>query len=1212
MKLFLSTFLVCLAVLVSNAQTPISTPSQCSNVSISNVTTTSIKVSWTKPTCTGVIVVVKPSGNTRSAPSNANAGSYSGNTTYGSGTNLGNSNYIVYYGTTTAGNITVNGLSPNTNYEAIVYSYNYGCTQYLLSSCIQFGYLINTSYGSGNSEVKYTLATEPTNSPSISLIGTPGATNASLAIGGSGYSWNIMSVRNQSLTGYNPVDGIYYHSSPTFGSGDQIGGSGTQNFATYFSSPTATVNLTNLQPATLYFARVYAANGVGGYSNNSYNYSASYNVVSFSTYNTPPTLNALSNYTICEGATNTTVTLSGVGDGSTSETQTVSISATSDNTTLIPNPTISFTHPNTSGSLVFKPNANQSGTAIITVTANDGGPNNFTTIRTFTVVVKGKPASAGAISTATTTLCRVKNGVVFSIPTIANATNYNWSLPSGATIVSGANSRSITVNFNTTVNSHSVTVFGSNSNGCGNGAASGLLINFDAVPTTANAGPNQQICNNLTGLAANTPSIGTGAWTFCSTGLGSISSTSTPNANLQVVNNSTVTSVWSISNGVCPVSSSTVVVTNIFGSPSCNPDADFLASNLTPCVNTPVIYYNTSIGATSSTWNFGPTATPSVSSASNSVSVIYSTTGPKTVTLTIGSVNGPDTEIKTSYVDVISVPSAPTAITGNTTVCQNSLAQPYFINSVVNATDYFWSFASGVSQNTGGNTNAITANFSDVAQSGNIGVYASNACGNSSVTNLSVTVNPLPSIASSITGSNTVCQGVNSVVYTAENLNNAISYTWDLPDGASITNGTNTKTITVNYSNIASSGTVSVYGTNACGDGEIAIQSVTVNPLPGAAGLISGSNAINTCPLSTSINYSIDPVSEATTYHWSIPNGYSIVSGLNSNSINIDASLNSESGNIKVVGKNACGAGDTSSILFVNVSGLPTQDLCVVTVDSSSTRNEIFWQKNGVSIIDSFKVYRVKTLSIDTLIGTVAYSDLGRFIDTTANPNVTSYTYKISAIDLCGNESVKSSAHQTIHLQSIYSTTPKKTDLSWNLYVGASVDNYRVLRDTNNSGNWQVLANTLAPNVTSYTDLSIPPTALSLQYRVDVIWTNSCDANAKVAQSIVNTTKSNTKDFVLPTTPTPTVDVGINNQDALNNSISVYPNPTKDEFQIDIDSDIHEFEFEIYNQLGSRIYSEKVFNSNQSKVNMNSFGSGVYSIVVKTKNGIATKRIFKL
>lgn len=1212
MKQLLSTFLIALAVNLFG-QTAIITPgTQCSNVTISNITTTSFRVNWTAGSGSRSVVVVKIVGNTNVTPSNANMGSYPTGGAYGqSSGNLGSTNYVVdkvIGGTST----TVTGLTPGVNYEAVVYSYNFGCGAYFLGTCTQpNAYLVRTSYSSGNRAQRYTLASEPTSAPSISLVGSPGSTNASISIGGTGYSWNLLSVRNQTVAGQNPVDGTYYLPSTTFGNGAQIGGSNTLNYSSYFSSPTATVNLTNLQPATNYWARVYAANGTGSSTNNSYNYYNSYNVISFSTFNTAPTLNAISNYTVCQDANTTNVSLSGIGKGNSAENQTVTITATSNNTTLMPNPTITYSNPNTTGTLSFKPNLGQSGTAVITVTANDGWNTNNTVVRTFTVTVRAKPAAAGSISTANTTICQQSNNVVFTVPTIANATNYIWSLPSGASIVNGANTRSITVNFNTTAASYNISVYGTNTNGCGNGSASFLLINFDKSPTVANAGPNQQICNNLTGLTANSPSIGTGAWTFCSAGLGSISSTNTPNANLQVVNNATVTSVWSISNGVCPVSSSTVVVTNIFGSPSCNPNADFLASNTNPCVNTPVIFYNTSVGATSSSWNFGPTATPSVSSASNSVSVVYSTTGLKTVTLTIGSVNGPDTEIKTGYLNVISSPSAPSAISGNTAVCQSTSAQAYFVNTVTDATNYFWSFPSNVTQNTGGNTNAITVNFSSNAQSGNIGVYASNACGNSSITNLSVTANPLPSLASSIIGSSVVCQGQESVVYTAQNLNNAISYTWDLPNGATITNGANTNSITVSYNHSASNGTLSVYGTNGCGDGLTQSQLITVNPLPEAAGSITGELNNTTCPLSTNINYSISPVANATTYEWTIPNGYSTVGGANTNSITVDASLLAQDGNFKVVAKNACGAGDTSNVLFVSVSGLPTQQLCVVTVDSTSQYNEIIWQKNGVSNIDSFKIYRVKTLSLDTLIGTVAYSDLSRLVDSTANPNVTSYTYKIAALDECGNEGVKSSSHQTIHLQSIYSATPKKTDLSWNLYVGATVDNYRVLRDTNNSGNWQVLANTLAPNVTSFTDLSIPNDAISLQYRVDVIWTNTCDATLKMAQSIVNTTKSNTKDFVLPVTPTPTVDVGINNQEILNNSVVVFPNPTQESFQINIEKQASDFDIELYNQIGSLVYTETVKNSNQAFVNVKNLSSGMYILVIKTKYGTVNKRISK-
>jgi hypothetical protein len=1044
MKQLLSIIFIALAVNLFG-QAIVTPATQASNVTMTNITTTSIKIDWTAGSGIYEIVVMRPATATRVAPTNANMPGYSASSVYASGSNLGSTNYVVYKGSGTS--VTVTGLTAGINYEAVVYSYNYGCTLWdnFLNVCLGGnGYLVKTTYSTSNSEQHYTLATQPTVVPTLSVVST-GTTTASLACSGTS-QWNLMYLYNPATSSWSqPVDGNYYSPSTSFGSGSQIGGTGSGNYAVYNGAPTATVNITNLAPATSYYGLVYAHNGSYGTSTNtSYNYFSSYAYVYFSTYNTPPTLNTISNYTICQDAATTNLSLSGIGDGSSAETQTVSISATSSNTSLIPNPTISYTHPNSTGTLSFKPNAGQSGTAVITVTAYDGGPNNATTIKTFTVTVKGIPTAAGSISTATTTICQVKNGVVFTVPTITNATSYNWSLPPNATVTAGANTRSITVNFSITALSYNVSVYGSNTNGCGNGTSSSLLVNFDKVPTVSNAGANQQICNNLTALTANAPSIGTGAWTYCSTGLGNLSSTTTPNTNLSVVNNQTVTAAWTISNGVCPASTSSVTVANINGSPSCTPYADFVANSTEICVNSVVTYSNTSVaavGVNTYTWNFGAGATPATStSTAAAITVTYSSVGTKTVTLAMNSGAGALTMTKNAYINVITVPTAPTVIFGNSPICQGQTAEAYFINTVANATGYNWTFPSGVSLNTGINTNAITANFSTTAVSGNIGVAATNACGSSSVTVKSITVSPLPSQATAITGSNTVCQGVNGITYIANNLNNGLSYTWSTPNGCNIISGLNTRTITVNYDNSATSGVMSVYGTNGCGDGQIRNKSITVNPLPDAAGNITGSTSNQVCPLSTNINYSISPVSNATSYAWVYPTGYTVASGGASNSIFLDATLGASNGVVKVVGKNACGNGDTSSVLAVNISGLPTQQICVVTVDSSSTYNEIFWQKNGVSNVDSFRVYRMQSLSVDTLIGTVGYADLSRLVDSTANPNVTSYTYKIAAVDLCGNEGPKSLEHQTIHLQNIYTAPPtQKMDLIWNPYDGAIV-----------------------------------------------------------------------------------------------------------------------------------------------------------------------------
>ncbi len=71
------------------------------------------------------------------------------------------------------------------------------------------------------------------------------------------------------------------------------------------------------------------------------------------------------------------------------------MTATSNNLALIPNPTVTYTSPNATGSLTFTPVAGQSGSATVTVTVQDnggtanGGVNTVT--RTFTVTVTALP-----------------------------------------------------------------------------------------------------------------------------------------------------------------------------------------------------------------------------------------------------------------------------------------------------------------------------------------------------------------------------------------------------------------------------------------------------------------------------------------------------------------------------------------------------------------------------------------------------------------------------------------------------------------------------------------------------------------------------------------------------------------------------------------------------------------------------------------------------
>jgi len=64
----------------------------------------------------------------------------------------------------------------------------------------------------------------------------------------------------------------------------------------------------------------------------------------------------------------TTTGLAGRG-----ESQALQVTATSNNTGLIPTPTVSYTSPNATGSLAYTPVANAFGSAVITVTVRDAG-----------------------------------------------------------------------------------------------------------------------------------------------------------------------------------------------------------------------------------------------------------------------------------------------------------------------------------------------------------------------------------------------------------------------------------------------------------------------------------------------------------------------------------------------------------------------------------------------------------------------------------------------------------------------------------------------------------------------------------------------------------------------------------------------------------------------------------------------------------------------
>ncbi|MGA7499177.1 MAG: Ig-like domain-containing protein [Isosphaeraceae bacterium] len=116
--------------------------------------------------------------------------------------------------------------------------------------------------------------------------------------------------------------------------------------------------------------------------------------------NDAPTINTPSNVTINENAGQQTVNLTGITTGG-GETQTLMVTASSNNTALI-DPTVTYTSPNSTGTLTFTPAANSFGTATITVTVMDNGGTKNGGVDTmsvqFTVTVNQVSATVSAVT----------------------------------------------------------------------------------------------------------------------------------------------------------------------------------------------------------------------------------------------------------------------------------------------------------------------------------------------------------------------------------------------------------------------------------------------------------------------------------------------------------------------------------------------------------------------------------------------------------------------------------------------------------------------------------------------------------------------------------------------------------------------------------------------------------------------------------------------
>ena len=234
--------------IICNAATVVEPTVQPSSMVISNLKYNGVTLSFTAGNGASRIVLVHANSAVDSDPSDATT--YTANSVYGSGSQIGTGNYVVSTGNNNS--VVITGLNPNTAYYFKVYEYNGsgGTENYILT-------------GPLTANMTTASVTEPVTPASNIVFSEVTANSMTLTWTAGSGDYKLVLVHSGSNVNSDPVDGTAYASNSVYGSGQQIG---TGNYVVSTGSSN-TVTVTGLTANTTYYFRVYEYNGTSGAEN---------------------------------------------------------------------------------------------------------------------------------------------------------------------------------------------------------------------------------------------------------------------------------------------------------------------------------------------------------------------------------------------------------------------------------------------------------------------------------------------------------------------------------------------------------------------------------------------------------------------------------------------------------------------------------------------------------------------------------------------------------------------------------------------------------------------------------------------------------------------------------------------------------------------------------------------------------------------------------
>jgi uncharacterized protein (TIGR02145 family) len=532
------------------------------------------------------------------------------------------------------------------------------------------------------------------------------------------------------------------------------------------------------------------------------------------TINPIPVLNPPSPNTICAGVA-TNITLTSVPNSTT-------FNWISPVPTCSPN--IVACPPGQAGSNLISDVLNltnsSSGSVVYHIISSLNGCSSTPQDFTLTVLPAPIPVIAGNAS-----VCEGSTGIVYS--TLAGMTEYNWSISGGGSITSGAGTDAITVTWNT-VGPQTVSVGYTDAGSCPTLIPSVYNVTVNTLPVPAIVG-TPVLCAGTTSVIYSTQPGMTGyTWTISAGGTITSGATtdaitvtwSTPGAQTVSVNFNDLNGCTALIPAVYQVTVNPLPVPSVTGPGSV-------------CLNSTGTYL-TDAGMSNYMWSVSAGGIITSGTGTNSIDVLWSTTGVKTITVNYIDANGCAAAMPSTYSVTVSTLPVP-ALNGLNTICSDN-STTYTTDAGMN--NYSWTVSAGGTITGGGGTYIITVFWNTAGpQTVSVNYTMGSGCTASNPTVQTITVKPRPTVTNA--SNFTICSNGTTNIPLVASLP-FTSFTWTVtPSSGNVTGSSNSGGLIISQTlvntgfNIETVDYAVTPSLNGC-DGPVAHYIVTVDPVADA------------------------------------------------------------------------------------------------------------------------------------------------------------------------------------------------------------------------------------------------------------------------------------------------------------------------------------------------------------------------------------------